>query len=60
MSTRTAERDVQQTSARLSLVDIVGLVSTVALLVSFVVLPWVIEAAPASPASACSCRSRPP
>ena len=45
MSTRTAERGMpSQASARLSLVDIVCLVSTVALLVSFVVLPWVIDA----------------
>ncbi len=33
-----------QTSSRLSLVDVVCLVATVALLVSFVVLPWAIEA----------------
>ena len=45
MSTRTAEPGMSsQASSRLSLVDVVCLVATVALLVSFVVLPWAIEA----------------
>jgi ribose transport system permease protein len=45
MSTRTTERGMSsQASARLSLVDIVCLVSTFALLVAFVVLPWAIDA----------------
>ena len=45
MSTRTAQQGMSsQASSRLSLVDVVCLVATVALLVSFVVLPWAIDA----------------
>jgi ribose transport system permease protein len=45
MSTRTAERGMSSgATARLSLVDIVALVCTIALLVAFVFLPWAIDA----------------
>ena len=45
MTTRTAERgDATRARGRVSLVDVVCLISAFALLVSFVILPWLIDA----------------